>query len=82
MNERVLLSSTTDEISIGLVVDQVKEVVEIQEKQIEPAPCSNFRTNTNYISGLGKIADEVKILLNVQKLLVDEDVFEVAALAD
>ena len=64
-----------DETLVGLVVDQVKEVVEIAESQIEPPPCSNPTSSGSYIHGMGKIEGEVKILLNVQSLLIDEELF-------
>ena len=64
-----------DETLVGLVVDQVKEVVEIAESQIEPPPCSNSKSSGSYINGMGKIEGEVKILLNVQSLLIDEELF-------
>ena len=64
-----------DETLVGLVVDQVKEVVEIAESQIEPPPCSKSKSSGSYINGMGKIEGEVKILLNVQSLLIDEELF-------
>ena len=59
--------------SIGFIVDTVSEVKDIMESDIEPPP--NFRKHTTrdrYISGLGKVDDEVKILLDVNKIL-DQD---------
>lgn len=64
-----------DSSSIGFIVDTVAEVHDIYAKDIEPAP--NFKSATGkeqYISGLGKIGDEVKILLDVKKILQKEDI--------
>jgi purine-binding chemotaxis protein CheW len=58
--------------SVGLVVDQVNEVADIPDTQIEPPPRS-WKAEGSYIQGMGKIGAEVKILINVQKLLSDED---------
>jgi purine-binding chemotaxis protein CheW len=54
--------------AIGLVVDKVNEVADIPEDQIEPPP-NVSRQGANYIYGIGKIDDEVKILLDINKLL-------------
>ncbi len=58
---------------VGLVVDEVSEVADIPEKNVEPPPRTGKSTGTRYIQGMGKIGDEVKILLDVQKLLFDEE---------
>jgi len=59
--------------SVGLVVDKVNEVADIPDKDIEPPPRSSSGASADYIQGLGKMGDRVKILLNVQKLLYDSD---------
>jgi len=57
------------EAAVGLVVDTVNEVVDIPEERIEPAPEINKGGNNLMIQGLGKVGEEVKILLDVNKLL-------------
>ena len=61
-----------NENPVGLVVDQVSEVVDITEKDIEPPPATG-KDSGHYIQGLGKIGEKVKILLNVEALVDDED---------
>lgn len=58
---------------VGLVVDEVSEVADIPEKNVEPPPRTGKSTGSRYIQGMGKIGEEVKILLDVQKLLFDEE---------
>ncbi|MCX8043317.1 MAG: chemotaxis protein CheW [Desulfobacterota bacterium] len=53
---------------IGLVVDTVKEVLSIPPPQVEPPP-EISGTAQQYLKGLGKVSDEVKILLDVEKLV-------------
>lgn len=58
------------ELAVGLVVDKVNEVADIADDRIEPPP----RTSTpsgRYIQGIGKIGDEVKIILDAGKLLYE-----------
>ncbi|ADH85359.1 chemotaxis protein CheW [Desulfurivibrio alkaliphilus] len=58
---------------IGLLVDQVQEVVDIPGSQVEPPPETSRGRHSPFLQGMGKIGDEVKILLNVEQLLVDEE---------
>ena len=63
-----------DNSSMGFIVDTVAEVHEIPGKDIEPPP--NFRTDSErerYISGLGKVGDEVKILIDAKKVLQEKE---------
>lgn len=61
-----------NEIEMGLIVDNVNEVVEISPEQIDEMPSINNSTAQKYVRGIGKIQDSVKILLNLEKLLFDD----------
>lgn len=63
---------TVDDLTVGLLVDRVNEVVEIAENKIEDAPLT--KSDEGYIKGLGKIGTEVKILLDVARLVNNCDV--------
>lgn len=58
--------------SIGLIVDEVREVVGIPEKIIVPPPATIKGSGSKYISGMGKIGDTVYILLGINELLYDK----------
>lgn len=60
------------ETLIGVVVDSVKEVVDIPAGNIEPTPNFGARVHSDYILGLGKIGEKVKILLNIDRVLSDD----------
>jgi purine-binding chemotaxis protein CheW len=62
-----------DDKAIGLVVDKVNEVADIPDAQIEPPPRAGQR-EANYILGIGKIEDEVKILLDITRLVYEAEV--------
>jgi purine-binding chemotaxis protein CheW len=52
----------------GIIVDRVMEVLYIEEQDIEPAP--EFGAGEgNFILGMGKIGDSVKILLDIDRVL-------------
>lgn len=65
---------------VGLVVDTVAEVHDIDDASIDPSP--GFKSDTlkeRYISGLGKIGNEVKILLDVEKIITQDELEQAAA---
>ena len=66
------------DVTIGLVVDTVSEVVDIPEANISPPPRFSSATSGRYVSGMGKIGEAVKIIIDTEKLLRDE---ELSALA-
>lgn len=63
---------------IGLVVDTVSEVADIPENQIEPAGAMSQNKGTGFIKGIGKVGEEIRILLDVEKLLFDGDANSIA----
>lgn len=66
--------------SAGLIVDTVSEVISIQEQDIVPPPDLNRGLGNNYIRGIGKVKDEVKLLLDCTKLLSNEEIQELEAI--
>ncbi len=70
-----------DGVSVGLVVDKVNEVVDIPRQNIEPPPLSR-KTEHRYIQGLGKIDQKVKILLDINALLGEDQLAETFEEAD
>lgn len=64
--------------SVGLVVDAVNEVAEIPEKNVSPPPSVARAASSRYLKGLGKINDEVRILLDVDKLLFEDELNQIS----
>lgn len=64
---------------IGVLVDAVNEVMEIDHREIEPAPTFGTRIRTDFISGMGKVNDEFVVILSTGNVLSME---EMAMLAD
>jgi purine-binding chemotaxis protein CheW len=63
--------------STGVIVDHVSEVLDIAGDNIEPAP--DFGSvNTEYISGMGKIGSTVKILLDIDKVLGQDQLNQIS----
>lgn len=61
-----------NDISVGLIVDSVSEVTVIPESEIVEPPEINKISN-KFIKGIGKSGNEVKLLLDCNQLLNDED---------
>lgn len=58
-------------LGIGLIVDSVSEVLVISEQDIVPPP--NLNKTNKYIRGIGKIGSEVKLILDCDKLISDDE---------
>jgi len=54
---------------MGVVVDSVSEVLNIKDEEIEETPTFGTRLNTEFILGMAKVKDEIKILLDIDKVL-------------
>jgi len=66
----------------GIVVDHVQEVLDIAGKDIEEAPQFGSTVDTNFILGMGKIGDTVKILLDIDRVLAGQDYAALAGSTD
>ena len=58
---------------VGLVVDTVNEVRNIDDDQISPPPKTAGADSARYIQGMGKVGESVIILLEGQQLLHDHE---------
>ena len=62
-----------DNTSIGLIVDQVAEVLNIEEDMIVPPPDYRTGFQNRYIKSIGRVGEEVKLILDCDKLLNDDE---------
>lgn len=69
------------EVSVGLIVDTVAEVLSIAEEEIVPPPQVNSNNQNKYIKGIGKVGISVKLLLDCDKLLNDDEVEDLSKIA-
>lgn len=61
------------ELPVGLVVDNVDEVLSIADEDIAPPPDNRTGFDNRYINGIGKSGNKVHILLDCNKLLEGDD---------
>ncbi len=61
------------EISIGFIVDRVSEVLSIPEEDIVDPPQIQKGINNKYIRKIGKVGNAVKLLLDCEMLLTEQE---------
>ncbi|MCX7749514.1 MAG: chemotaxis protein CheW [Clostridia bacterium] len=62
------------DISIGLIVDLVAEVLAIPEEHIVPPPAMKTGFQNRYIKGIGKVENEVILLMDCERLLDSSEI--------
>jgi purine-binding chemotaxis protein CheW len=70
--ETCIIVVDVQEVAVGMVVDRVLEVLNIAAEDIEPVPSFGKNVNTNLILGMGKSQSKLTILLNIDRLIADE----------
>ena len=71
-NETCIIVLNVNSTLMGIVVDRVCEVLDISQDNIEPAPSFGSKVQTDFITGMGKVGDKVKILLAIEKVLTED----------
>ena len=65
---------------VGILVDCVAEVVDLRMSEVESPPNVGSDESARYIQGVASYDDELLILVDLNKLLTDEEWDEVSAL--
>lgn len=65
--------------TIGIIVDAVSEVLRISPEQIAPPPPTVAGLGQEYLTGLVKLDKRLLILLDIDKILIEEEANEAAA---
>lgn len=58
---------------LGLVVDRVNEVIHVPARDISPAPEAAMGRNAEFITGMGKVGERLIILLDIAKILSQQE---------
>jgi len=61
-------------LSVGFIVDNVSEVLVIPEENIVPPPENKTGFSNRYIKGIGKVGNDVKLILECEKLLSEDEI--------
>lgn len=63
-----------DGVTMGIIIDEVNEVPQIGAADIQETPSFGSNVNTDFILGMAKLGDSVKILLDIDKVLSSSDI--------
>jgi purine-binding chemotaxis protein CheW len=69
---RIIVVELPDKV-VGFLVDRVKEVIRVEKSVIEPPPELTTNINANYITGVAKLQERLLILLDLDKVLSNEE---------
>jgi len=61
------------QVTMGIIVDEVSEVLDIKAEQLEPAPSFGASVQTDFILGMGKVGQKVVMLLDVDRVLSSDE---------
>ncbi len=67
----------SDKQVVGILVDSVAEVVELRTSDVDSAPNVGNEESSRYIQGVASRDDDLLILVDLNKLLTDEEWAEV-----
>lgn len=70
----VEIQGQTGTVLTGIVVDSVSEVLNIRSDEIENTPAFGSNLNTEFILGMAKNEGEVKILLDIDRVLNQQEI--------
>ncbi len=77
----VQVARSADIVIMGIIVDEVSEVLDIVGEDIEPSPSFGTTVDTRFILGMAKTKGSVKILLDIDKVLSGDELEAVTAMA-
>lgn len=61
------------DVTVGLIVDNVAEVLMIDDENISPPPDQRAGLQNRYLAGIGKVSNDVKLLLSCEKLFLEDE---------
>jgi purine-binding chemotaxis protein CheW len=69
----VHLDRTVQEMTMGIIVDEVSDVLDIDRDQIEPPPSFGANIRTDFILGMGKVDQKVVTMLDIDRVLTEQE---------
>ncbi len=72
--ETCIIVVDLDGLLMGIVVDKVSEVLDIQEQDIEETPTFGVSVDTEFIMGIGKAKGKIVIVLDIRRVLTAEEI--------
>ncbi|MFA9463814.1 MAG: chemotaxis protein CheW [Velocimicrobium sp.] len=70
---RIIIIKLESQSAVGLIVDQVKEVVTLEDSCIEKPTYNATDDKTQYLTGIGKPGDGLISLLNIAEVIIEKE---------
>jgi Chemotaxis signal transduction protein len=70
---RIIIIKLEPQAAIGIIVDEVKEVVTLEDDSIEKPTYNAKDEKAQYLSGIGKHGDGLISLLNIAGVIIDKE---------
>ncbi|MCK5659835.1 MAG: chemotaxis protein CheW, partial [Methanosarcinales archaeon] len=81
-NSRIIVVEIGETV-VGMIVDSVSEVIRLPASNVEPAPeMITTKIHADYLQGVGKMDERLLILLDLEKVLSDEEMAHVSAIGE
>lgn len=68
---RIIIIKPESQSAVGIIVDEVREVVTLSEEDIEKPTADTNDARAQYLSGIGKHEDGLISLLNISNVIID-----------
>jgi len=69
----VQVGKNSHHITMGTIVDEVSEVLDINPNQMEPPPEFGGNAGVDFLQGIGKVNQKVVMLLDIDKVLTSKE---------
>jgi purine-binding chemotaxis protein CheW len=70
------------EMTMGIIVDEVSDVLDIDQDQIDPPPSFGANIRTDFILGMGKVEQKVMTMLDIDRVLTEQEIALVESSAE
>ena len=79
-SSRIVIIEAENKQVVRILVDSVSEVVDLRSSEMEAAPNVGTEESAQFIQGVASVGGDLLILVDLNKLLSDEEWMEVASL--
>lgn len=70
---RIIIIKLDAQSPVGIIVDEVKEVVTLEDAQVEKVSNTAVEDKNGFLMGIGKHNDELISLLNITNVIIDKE---------
>src|SRR5271157_5895569 len=81
-DETCIIVVKTSTLMMGILVDKVSEVVNVASGDIEDTPSFGADVNPEYLLGVGKTGGQVRLLLDIEKVIKASDIVHLKKFAE